>query len=234
MGLTRRLERQRAEVDRRIEDDATMLKELATAAAYGASASFGRDVYRSTKNGNPVIWLGLAAFMSIAGFKMIASGGEQEGEGLGFLSTIGAIFLILAGILIFDVLAVLFMGYTGLAAYYAGGSMKTFAEIVLAVTFIYVAVSCLVGSTWGKGERTKKERVWAIEAHNAQFLDENGFQDVGLGDEIIEDADGNRLKIKEQQDDRILFLVVGRRNVRAAIILDEEGRMTDYTGAVKL
>ena len=67
-----------------------------------------------------------------------------------------------------------------------------------------------------------------------RFLNDYGFQDLGLGEEVIEDGDGNRLKLKEQSDERLLFMVVGRRNVRAAISLDEEGRMKDYTGAVKL
>ena len=211
-----------------------MLKELATVAAYGASASFGRDVYRSTKNGNPVIWLGLAAFMSIAGFKMITAGGEREGEGLGFFSGIGALILILAGVAVFNVLAFLFMVYTGLAASYAGGDISRLIGILLMVTLVYLAIAGLIGSVWGSSERTEKERLWAVEAHNMRFLDDNGFQDLGLGDEIIEDADGNRLKIKEREEERILFMVVGRRNVRAAIYLDDEGRMTDYTGAIKL
>ena len=211
-----------------------MLKELATVAAYGASASFGRDIYRSTKNGNPVIWLGLAAFMSIAGFKMISAGGEREGEGVGFLSGVGAVLLILTGVVVFNVIAFLFMAYTGLAAYYGGGDIKRIVFILLTITAVYIMIAGLIGSVWGSSEKTEKERIWAIEAYNMRFLDDNGFQDLGLGDEIIEDADGNRLKVKEQQDDRILFLVVGRRNVRAAILLDEEGRMTDYTGAVKL
>lgn len=207
-----------------------MLRELATVAAYGASASFGRDIYRSTKNGNPVIWLGIAAFMSIAGFKMIAAGGDREGESAGA----GATFLILGGILVFNALAFLFVVYTGLGAYYTGGSLGRLTVMLLLMTIVYLAVAALIGLPWGRSERAEKERLWAIEHHNMRFLDENGFQDLGLGDEIIEDADGNRSRLKDQLDDRLLFMVVGRRNMRAAITLDEEGRMTDYTGAVKL
>ena len=207
-----------------------MLKELATVAAYSASASFGRDVYRSTKNGSPVIWLGIAAFMSVAGFKMIAAGGERQGEGAGA----GATLLILGGILVFNVLAFFFLVYTGLGAYYAGGDLNRFIMLMILMTLVYLTIAALIGLPWGSSERAEKERFWAIEDHNMRFLDEGGFQDLGLGDEIIEDADGNRLKFREQLDDRLLFTVVGRRNVRAAIVLDEQGRMTDYTGAVKL
>ena len=207
-----------------------MLKELATVAAYGASASFGRDVYRSTKNGNPAIWLGIAVFLSIAGFKMIGAGGEREGEGAG----VGALLLILGGVLVFNALAFLFLMYTGLAANLSGGDLGRLAGLLIALTAVYLMIASPIGLVWGRRERAEKERFWAIEDHNMRFLDENGFQDLGLGDEIIEDADGNRLKLREQSDDRLFFMVVGRRNMRAAITLDEEGRMTDYTGAVKL
>lgn len=49
----------------------------------------------------------------------------------------------------------------------------------------------------------------------------------------IEDAEGNRLKLAEQTDDKLVFTVVGKRGLRAAIKLDD-GRMVEYTGLVKL
>lgn len=227
--IAQQLALRQAVAGRRCEKEMMMLKELATVAAYSASASLGRDVYRSTKDGNPLIWLGLAVFMSVAGFKIFSAGGEREGEEIASLSVVGAVFLIIGGIAVFNLFAFFIMAYTGLAAKYNGAG-----GLLILINLAYISISGLIGIIWGSNEKSEKERVWAIEAHNMQFLNENGFQDLGLGDEIIEDADGNRLKIKEQQDGRILFLVVGRRNVRAAIILDEEGRMMDYTGAVKL
>ena len=207
-----------------------MLKELATVAAYGAAASFGRDVYRSTKNGSPLVWFGLAAFMSIAGFRMIGAGGDRDDDEAG----VGAILLIIAGIIIPNAMVFIFLVATSAIVDVVRYGIWSLIGALAAISTIYLFLAAAIGLPWGRSERAEKERLWAIEDHNMQFLDQNGFQDLGLGEKIIEDSDGNRLKFKEQSDDRLLFMVVGRRNMRAAIRLDEEGRMTDYTGAVKL
>lgn len=46
-----------------------MLGELATVAAYSASASFGRDVYKSLKNGGPIIAFLMACLITVLGFR---------------------------------------------------------------------------------------------------------------------------------------------------------------------
>ena len=64
------------------------------------------------------------------------------------------------------------------------------------------------------------------------------MRDIGLSDsdfdaDLLQDPEGNILKLIEQSDDKMVFSILGKRGYRAAIKL-EQGRMVDYTDIVKL
>ncbi|WP_424982078.1 hypothetical protein [Maritalea sp. S77] len=61
---------------------------------------------------------------------------------------------------------------------------------------------------------------------------ETGLSDSDFDSELLQDQEGNLLKLVEQTDDKIVFSVSGKRGYRAAIKL-ENGRMIDYTGVVR-
>ena len=211
-----------------------MLKELATVAAYGASASFGRDVYRSTKKENPIIYLIIALFLSITGFHQLVKGHDRGVIGTVFLTLIGSMLMIVLGCLCFGAAFMFVASYTDVIRFLSFKYRLTLEQLSIISILGYVAVSALVGVPWGLSDRNKRAQAIYVEQRNEEFLVNLGFEDPGLGEGILQDRDGNRLKLREQDEGQLVFTVVGRRNMRAAIRLDEDGRMREYTGAVKL
>ena len=208
-----------------------MLNELATVAAYSASANFGRDVYKAIKKGGPVVAFLAGAFLTVIGIRHLVMGHPHRG----FLSTLfitvlGSLLMIIAGTALVTVAVVAVGGYTGLI----NDTRGPLAGQIIRVVLLYLAAAIPVGLIWGLMSRASRHREQQVEANNLQFLEENGFTDLGLGEDIIEDGEGNRLKLRSEEDGQLVFSVVGRRNVRAAIQLDDAGRMVAYTGAVRL
>lgn len=208
-----------------------MLNELATVAAYSASASFGRDVYKSIKKGGLVVAFLAGAFLTVIGIRHMIMGHPQRGFfGTLFLTIIGSVLMIIAGTAVATMAVVAIGGYTGLINDTRGSLVGQIIRVVL----LYLVVAAPVGLIWGLMSRASRRRAQQVETDNLQFLEENGFTDLELGEDIIEDGEGNRLKLRAEEDGQLVFSVVGRRNVRAAIQLDDVGRMVAYTGAIRL
>lgn len=195
-----------------------MLSELAHVSAYAASASFGRDVYRRIKKGDLLVLFLAGSFMTVMGFRQLADGGERGPIATLFVM-LGSIAMIVIGTGLVSVIVLVV----------SGGS----AAVIL-VGLLYLVCAAAIGLTWGGRSRAARRRAKAIERHNLDFLASEGFRDLGIGEDIIEDAEGNRLKYKGEEPTLLIFSLVGRRNMRAAINLDREGRMLSYTGPVKL
>lgn len=195
-----------------------MLSELAHVAAYAASGSFGRDMYRKLKKGDLLVFFLAGTFLTVVGFRLLADP-RDRGPVARIFVALGSIAMIVIG-----------TGLVGLVLAVITGGSSAF----IVVAFVYLVVAGGAGLFWGRRDHAKRERARAIERHNLEFLEREGFRDLGVGEDIIEDRDGNRLKYKDEEPSRMIFMVVGRRNVRAAISLDPEGRMLSYTGAVRL
>jgi len=52
--------------------------------------------------------------------------------------------------------------------------------------------------------------------------------------ELAPNSNNNKLRLLEENNDMLVFMAVGRRNRRAYINFDQDGRMIEYTGVVKL
>jgi len=80
----------------------------------------------------------------------------------------------------------------------------------------------------------RKEEERAIAQENETFLLQNGIQETGGEDVTHIDSNNNKLRLLEENNDMLVFMAVGRRNRRAYINFDQDGRMIEYTGVVKL
>lgn len=195
-----------------------MIEQLATAATFGFGASFGRDLYRAAKK-NPIIW-------AIIGILMIAFGWRNLYLGVGrgplyklFVTYLGSAILIIIGTAGF--LAV------GLMA------MEDMGGLPLLIALGLILVSTIAGNIWGVKDRKKRVQAAQVAQHNKEFMIEIGLSDSDFDSELLQDAEGNLLKLIEHTDDKIVFSVSGKRGYRAAIKLNQ-GRMVDYTGVVRL
>ena len=80
----------------------------------------------------------------------------------------------------------------------------------------------------------RKEEERAIAQENKTFLLQNEIQETGGEDVTHIDSNNNKLRLLEENNDMLVFMAVGRRNRRAYINFDQDGRMIEYTGVVKL
>ncbi len=195
-----------------------MIEQLATAATYGFGASFGRDLYKAAKK-NPIVW-------AIIGILMIAYGWRNYYLGIGhgaayrfFVTFLGSTLLILIG--------------TGGFLVIGGGLAKDTNGASVLIALGLIVLSTIAGNIWGATDRKKRIRAEELAEQNAAFLHNIGLRDSDFDADLLQDAEGNLLKLIDQDDTKIVFSVAGKRGLRAAIKL-ERGRMVDYTGVVRL
>ncbi len=101
------------------------------------------------------------------------------------------------------------------------------------ITLGFHGISAIVGVIWGTSIKSREMTEISIAQHNLKFLEDHGLRDSAFESDLIEDDEGNRLRVRETRDDAIVFTVVGRRGLRAAISLND-GRMVSYSGIVTL
>lgn len=199
-----------------------MIETLAHSAVWGFGSSFGRDVYRKAKpkSFDSIFWICVLAllFLAVWGYRGLArniSNRAQSNRGWRIFGSIVAVLFGIAGTII--VFGVFGEGHPR-------WDLAVVANLILA----------LIGIVWGIIQKKKDEKEFDLAASNIAFLEEQGLRDSPFDADLIEDDDGNRLRIKETRDDAIVFSVVGKRDLRALISLDEEGRMLEYSGIVQL
>ncbi len=199
-----------------------MLAQLASAATSGFGASLGRDLYRGVKK-NPVIAFIIGVLLLAFGWRNLFLGQGRSLIYLVFVTGIGSALMIAAG-----------ASLTGLGGYYVGAlifQQNTTGQALVAVGAL--AIVSLVGILWGRRDRRARQRQAEIASLNLAFMEDIGLRDSGFDSDMLEDADGNRLKLIEQTDDRLVFSVAGRRGLRAAIQL-AGGEMVSYSGIVRI
>ena len=199
-----------------------LLQSLAHSAVGGFGASFGRDLYRGAKK-NPLLFGIIGALLLAFGWRNLFLG---RGRGFAY-----KLFVTYIGSAIMIVIGAVMLGLVGfyIASMFAGQGQQPNPLIPLAL----VGLVSLIGIMWGRRDAKARLRAAEIEAKNMVFLEEIGLEDSGFESDILQDADGNLLKIREQTDDRIVFSVANRRGLRAAISL-RDGEMVSYTGIVRV
>lgn len=198
-----------------------MFEMLVGSATAGFGGSFGRDLYKSAKK-NPAIYAVMGALLLVFGWRNAFLGYGRSTAYFVFVTVIGSTLMILVGGALLAVFAHMFaLSFVGqnhpLAAMFSGGA---------------VLVSSVGGILWGRSARAARIREIHLAVLNYHFLDENGFSESEFESDQMVDADGHTLKIIEQTPEKIVFSVVGRRSLRAAIRL-QDGEMMSYTGVQK-
>lgn len=188
---------------------------LANSAVFGFGASFGRDIYKKTKDASLLLFALAILFLTVWGYRGLARNIGNDIRSNKILRILGSVLSIVAG--------------TTASSYflylYTDGDMTTVIGLHI--------VSAAIGIFWGRMQKHGDENNAAIALANLQFLEANGLHDSQFEADLIEDEDGNNLRVKETRDDAIIFTVVGKRGLRAMISLDG-GRMVDYSGVVRL
>jgi hypothetical protein len=192
-----------------------MIEMLARSAVYGFGASFGRDAYGSLKRASGAMVVLAVLFLTVWGYRGLSRNIGNATRSNIILRSIGSVLAIVVGTYITCQVAIVVF--------------KTSAHWLVGLHI----TSAIVGLWWGGLQKHRDVKLADIELSNVEFLEENGLHDSPFGDDLIEDSDGNRLKIRESRPDAIVFSVVGRRGLRAVIALDD-GRMVKYSGIVRL
>lgn len=190
----------------------------------GAGLSMGRDIYRNTRNNFLLI---VVAVIALAG-TAYGCWNMVRGHDRGPVGTFFRTFLLNA--IIIAVSFTIFM--IAFIAFFGGGQENQAPKTGVIMAGLGVqAFLALCGVAYGLSQRGKRLAAIAVDRHNAEFLDSNGFRDVGGREQTMLDPEGNELVVDDFRTDAVVFKVKGRRGVRSKIMLDATGRMVMYVPA---
>jgi hypothetical protein len=202
------------------------MRNLAAIAMGSAAAGFGwsagRDIYRKGKE-----WVlpavALAAVAGGSGYAAwnLSRGHREPSAG----RTVGA--LAVAGGSLALCLTVLGAG----SGNPSPGRPPSDPAAAVGLALLVHAASAVIGLLVGLGQRGKRTRAFAIERHNLDFMAREGIRDVGGREETYLDSAGTEMKLDDVRRDAMVFKLVGRRNARAYIDIDPDGRMLAYRPA---
>lgn len=101
------------------------------------------------------------------------------------------------------------------------------ANLVVRTYALTLAVGALLGfASWRREARDE-----LTLAHNATFMHANG---LGVAEDgTLVDGEGNAYRVESRSPERIVLLALHRRNMRARIDFDDQGRMTAWSGIHK-
>jgi hypothetical protein len=188
---------------------------LVRSATHGFGGSFGRDAYQASKK-NPLILILVVIFCLVYGFRNLYLGIGRSPAYFFFVNIVCSLLLIGGGL----------FGFVFAALIASDSGQSPWAGIAV----IGFGLMCIfIGNVWGLRSRSHRRTAIEIANENARFLADVGLHDSDFEADLIEDRDGNLLKLKEKAADRMVFTVAGKRGLRAAIRI-VDGRMVEYTG----
>lgn len=200
-------------------------------AVAGFGFGIGRDVWKWIKSGglSGFLYFMISICALFGGF--FGARGLVRGHNRGVIGTIfKTIFLNLVLICIATLCSFLVMVvivYIGVLAETTDSQSSLFSALIVAAGLELIMVIC--GLIAGLFQRKKRITAFKIERQNESFLKQAGIRETGGKDVTHVDADGTDLRLIETLNDRLIFMVVGKRGRRAYIYFDDEGRMTDYS-----
>lgn len=207
-----------------------MIEMLAHSAVWGFGSSFGRDAYRKVKNVSlmTIFWACILAllFLTIWGYRGLARNIDNRAQSNLGWRIIGSIVAVMLGTattyVVFNIYTHEHPRWDRLYLENSGWAVQ-----------IYLVLAFL-GIVWGIFKKRKDHKEFDLEVDNINFLNDQGLIDSPFDTDLIEDEDGNKLRVKEVRDGAIVFTVIGKRSLRALITLDNDGRMVEYSGVVQL
>lgn len=211
---------------RRISGLAAIAAGIGGATLSGFGHSVGRDIWKwSRKNQFAIlvlVALSGAVLLPLLAGRNLLRGCDRSVVGWFFLTFIPNVLMLILGC----VLAILLFDFF-LAEFVSPASGFT-GSVLYGVTT--TAGCAAIGVAWGGLSRPQRIRSFAVAKANERFLVEIGFKETGGADITHYDPSGLALRLLETQEDKLVFMVVGKRGKRAFINLDSEGRMTSYSG----
>ena len=183
----------------------------------GFGHSLGRDIYRHT--GNIVGGLLIAAVLTGPLFAVFYAG---QLFGMNYQTTdesrkrCSEATVILLGCV--GILTVLLNQWSPLA------------EVAVFLAFL---VPLFGWGYWnGYAKRDARQAEWEINAHNALFMQEQNI--VENSDGTVRDNEGNFYRFNGRYGNTIELFAISRRNRRAYLELDPDGRLVSWSGLKKL
>lgn len=193
----------------------------------GAGLSMGRDVYRKTRDNFLFIVIAVVALAGTAyGFWNMSRGHDRGPVGTFFRTFLVNALIIAISFAVFMFIVIAIAGNGG-----QNGQPQTTDTQIVMVGFGIQLVLAAAGLVFGLSQRRKRLEAIKVDRHNADFLDAQGFRDVGGRDQTMLDPAGEELVLDDFRTDAVVFKVKGRRGARAKIMLDATGRMVSYTPA---
>jgi len=186
----------------------------------GFGFSFGRDVYRKTKSNIQTILFVIVVAAVLLGAYL---------SGLWLFRNYKTtrekiIFSIYSILLISPAIVIDTLSYSD-----ASEANNEFFFISLITTFCLFVIGSLVAVF----QRNKRQLVWEVEDSNERFLQENYI--VEVDEDILRDISINQdYRIDSIDRGGVRLFAIGRRNKRAFIQMDEQGRFVDYSGMVSV
>lgn len=205
-------------------------------AVAGFGFSFGRDIYRKSKQGAVYLIL-LAVLLSTIVLPFMSASQTFRWYPVTFVRWFFSKFilwLLTTAIAVWVIYVVII-------------TLKEFAPPIEALTFYGYAFNEIefataygiffyfLGSLDGLRRRKKRKRIYSTEITNANFMNDIGIVEVDGSKSFTHmDSDGNKFRLVGIGRDLVEFFVVGRRGKRAFIYLDEHGYFREYSGIVSV
>ena len=198
-------------------------------AVAGFGFSLGKDLYKSGKGKDdtrPFIIVFVLAVLALYLTYM---------SGLWFSRNYRSIFksIVVKAIALSIAAAIFVFWYTYFFKFRGDGTLELVPveELVLNwkfwIPFVVFSLGLIVGFT----QRSKRKYAWEAEEYNAAFLSSNGFSEV---DGFIVDRKNQRYRIEETTSGYIKLFALNRRSIRGFLRLDDTGKITSWSGPVKV
>ena len=199
---------------------------VAGSALAGFGLSFGRDVYKKTKEYWPV----LLVLLLLAGVFFSALWLFRN-----YRTTAGALFKRIGALVVLVASSVgVFYVLMFLQGFVSG------VNYLVPSTVAVYGILFLMGMWTGIRHRRKRRTAWEAEEHNEAFLAHHGLEVVDVDDKgnlrLRDNSDGGAYRLMENLDvaGELEFMALGRRNKRAYLRYDGNGRYTEWSGMVAI
>jgi len=194
-------------------------------AVAGFGFSLGKDVYRNVKESRGLLFMILALAGSII-LPVIAS------SQLARWYSISTLRWVFSKLLLWGLVSI--VGFFLIMAMVALGLTNNPTEIMV-FSFPIWALLTAIGLVDGLKRRKVRKEAYTLEKYNQNFLDEQGVFEVDGAESYTHmSVSGERLRLVSVGRDVVEFFVVGGRNKRAYITLNDSGQFTSYSGVVSI
>jgi len=205
-------------------------------AVAGFGFSFGRDIYRKSKQGAIYLIL-LSLLLSTIILPFMSASQTFRWHPITFVRWFFSKFilwLLVTAIAIWITYIVIII-LKEFAPPIDGPTFYGYAYNKIEFATAYGGFFYLFGSLDGLRRRKKRKHIHSTEIENAIFMNDIGIVEVDGSDSFTHmDSDGNKFRLVGVGRDLVEFFVVGRRGKRAFIYLDEHGHFKEYSGIVRV